>query len=103
MQTELTIIHIVSGVSHDVGHTQRAAADEFLCEAIDRSGAKCVVGRRQIDEIRVVRHNGAVFMLVCAFAGTTRMKRAYGHAITKSYRFFSYGDACLLHRDDGND
>ena len=41
-----------------------------------------------------------LFMLVCAFAGTTRMKRAYDHAISEGYRFFSYGDACLLHREN---
>jgi S-adenosylmethionine:tRNA ribosyltransferase-isomerase len=39
-----------------------------------------------------------LFMLVCAFAGTKTMKRAYKHAIEKDYRFFSYGDACLLER-----
>ena len=39
-----------------------------------------------------------LFMLVCAFAGTERMKRAYGEAIERNYRFFSYGDACLLER-----
>ncbi len=43
-----------------------------------------------------------LFMLVCAFAGTEPMKRAYGHAISEGYRFFSYGDACLLHRNDGS-
>ncbi len=43
-----------------------------------------------------------LFMLVCAFAGTARMKRAYGHAISQGYRFFSYGDACLLHPDRGD-
>jgi S-adenosylmethionine:tRNA ribosyltransferase-isomerase len=37
-----------------------------------------------------------LFMLVCAFAGTTRMKAAYAHAIAAGYRFYSYGDACLL-------
>ena len=37
-----------------------------------------------------------LFMLVCAFAGTTRMRAAYAHAIARSYRFYSYGDACLL-------
>ena len=42
-----------------------------------------------------------LFMLVCAFAGTARMKRAYDHAISQGYRFFSYGDACLLHLGDG--
>lgn len=37
-----------------------------------------------------------LFMLTCAFAGTARMQAAYTHAITASYRFYSYGDACLL-------
>jgi S-adenosylmethionine:tRNA ribosyltransferase-isomerase len=37
-------------------------------------------------------------MLVCAFAGTERMKAAYAHAVARGYRFFSYGDATLLTR-----
>jgi len=37
-----------------------------------------------------------LFMLVCAFAGTEKMRAAYQHAIDTGYRFFSYGDACLL-------
>jgi S-adenosylmethionine:tRNA ribosyltransferase-isomerase len=39
-----------------------------------------------------------LFMLVCAFSGTETMKRAYAEAIRESYRFYSYGDACLLFR-----
>ncbi len=39
-----------------------------------------------------------LFMLVCAFAGTQRMHDAYRHAIEAKYRFYSYGDACLLER-----
>ena len=39
-----------------------------------------------------------LFMLVCAFAGTQRMRAAYAHAIAAGYRFYSYGDACLLER-----
>jgi len=39
-----------------------------------------------------------LFMLVAAFAGLERMKAAYAHAIHQRYRFFSYGDACLLER-----
>jgi S-adenosylmethionine:tRNA ribosyltransferase-isomerase len=39
-----------------------------------------------------------LFMLVCAFAGTERMRAAYEHAIAEKYRFYSYGDACLLER-----
>jgi S-adenosylmethionine:tRNA ribosyltransferase-isomerase len=41
-----------------------------------------------------------LFMLVCAFAGTERMRAAYGHAIRSGYRFYSYGDACLLERGE---
>ena len=37
-----------------------------------------------------------LFMLVCAFAGTETMQRAYREAIRERYRFYSYGDACLL-------
>ena len=38
-----------------------------------------------------------LFMLVCAFCGTERMQAAYRHAIENGYRFFSYGDGCLLY------
>ena len=38
-----------------------------------------------------------LFMLVSAFSGLETMQRAYAHAIAKEYRFYSYGDACLLH------
>jgi len=41
-----------------------------------------------------------LFMLVSAFAGLERMKAAYTHAIQSRYRFYSYGDACLLERNE---
>jgi S-adenosylmethionine:tRNA ribosyltransferase-isomerase len=37
-----------------------------------------------------------LFMLVSAFSGLDAMRRAYAHAIASGYRFYSYGDACLL-------
>ena len=37
-----------------------------------------------------------LFMLVSAFAGLDEMKAAYSHAVAEKYRFFSYGDCCLL-------
>ncbi|WP_029584394.1 tRNA preQ1(34) S-adenosylmethionine ribosyltransferase-isomerase QueA [Bradyrhizobium sp. URHD0069] len=40
-----------------------------------------------------------LFMLVSAFCGLDTMKHAYAHAIQSGYRFYSYGDACLLFRD----
>jgi S-adenosylmethionine:tRNA ribosyltransferase-isomerase len=39
-----------------------------------------------------------LFMLACAFSGLESVKRAYVHAIEARYRFYSYGDACLLAR-----
>jgi S-adenosylmethionine:tRNA ribosyltransferase-isomerase len=55
---------------------------------------------------RVVSHlvtnfhlpESTLLMLVCAFAGTDRVLAAYRHAVAARYRFFSYGDATLLHR-----
>lgn len=40
-----------------------------------------------------------LFMLVSAFAGLERMQAAYAHAKAAGYRFYSYGDACLLERE----
>ena len=41
-----------------------------------------------------------LMMLVSAFAGTETIRAAYRHAIERQYRFFSYGDAMLLERQD---
>ena len=38
----------------------------------------------------------SLFMLVSALMGTDIMQAAYAHAIKAEYRFYSYGDACLL-------
>ena len=53
---------------------------------------------RAVDVLMTNFHlpRSTLFMLVCAFAGTDRMQAAYTHAITSGYRFYSYGDACLL-------
>ncbi len=39
-----------------------------------------------------------LFMLVAAFSGLQTMRAAYAEAIARGYRFYSYGDACLLLR-----
>ncbi|NCF79137.1 MAG: S-adenosylmethionine:tRNA ribosyltransferase-isomerase, partial [Alphaproteobacteria bacterium] len=41
-----------------------------------------------------------LFMLVSAFAGLEEMQAAYAQAIADGYRFYSYGDACLLERKE---
>jgi S-adenosylmethionine:tRNA ribosyltransferase-isomerase len=40
----------------------------------------------------------SLMMLVSAFAGYAPIRALYAHAIDQKYRFFSYGDAMLLHK-----
>jgi S-adenosylmethionine:tRNA ribosyltransferase-isomerase len=53
---------------------------------------------RAVDALLTNFHlpRSTLFMLVSAFSGLETMKRAYAHAIAEGYRFYSYGDACLL-------
>lgn len=37
-----------------------------------------------------------LLMLISAFIGNSERKRVYTHAVANNYRFFSYGDSCLL-------
>jgi len=55
---------------------------------------------RAVDMLMTNFHlpRSTLFMLVSAFSGLEVMRRAYAHAIAKGYRFYSYGDACLLFR-----
>jgi S-adenosylmethionine:tRNA ribosyltransferase-isomerase len=56
---------------------------------------------RAIDAMLTNFHlpRSTLFMLVAAVSGLDVMQRAYGHAIAQGYRFYSYGDACLLLRE----
>jgi S-adenosylmethionine:tRNA ribosyltransferase-isomerase len=53
---------------------------------------------RAVDRLLTNFHlpRSTLFMLVAAFSGLGRMRSAYDHAIQAGYRFYSYGDACLL-------
>lgn len=41
-----------------------------------------------------------LLMLVSAFGGVDHIKKAYTHAVAQRYRFFSYGDAMLIEKQD---
>lgn len=53
---------------------------------------------RAVDVLMTNFHlpRSTLFMLVAAFCGLDEMKEAYTHAVREGYRFYSYGDACLL-------
>jgi S-adenosylmethionine:tRNA ribosyltransferase-isomerase len=53
---------------------------------------------RAVDALLTNFHlpRSTLFMLVSAMMGLDVMKRAYAEAIASGYRFYSYGDACLL-------
>ncbi len=40
-----------------------------------------------------------LLMLAAAFGGAQNVRRAYAHAITSGYRFYSYGDAMFIERE----
>jgi S-adenosylmethionine:tRNA ribosyltransferase-isomerase len=55
---------------------------------------------RAIDMLLTNFHlpRSTLFMLVAALAGLELIKAVYAHAVAAGYRFFSYGDACLIER-----
>jgi S-adenosylmethionine:tRNA ribosyltransferase-isomerase len=57
---------------------------------------------RVVDRLLTNFHlpKSTLLMLAAAFAGHENIRAAYAHAIAKRYRFFSYGDAMLLERDN---
>jgi S-adenosylmethionine:tRNA ribosyltransferase-isomerase len=55
---------------------------------------------RVVDRLLTNFHlpRSSLLMLVAAFAGADKIRRAYAHAVRQRYRFFSYGDAMLIER-----
>jgi S-adenosylmethionine:tRNA ribosyltransferase-isomerase len=55
---------------------------------------------QQVDLLLTNFHlpRSTLYMLVAAFSGLERIRAAYAFAIDRRFRFFSYGDACLLER-----
>ena len=53
---------------------------------------------RAVDRLLTNFHlpRSTLMMLVAAFAGLDRIRAAYAHAVASGYRFYSYGDCCLL-------
>jgi S-adenosylmethionine:tRNA ribosyltransferase-isomerase len=82
-----------------------------LEHAVRHGGGSILAGSGMADlfiypefEFKVVRAmltnfhlpQSSLLMLVCAFGGKENILRAYEHAVTQRYRFFSYGDCMFI-------
>ena len=70
-----------------------AEADLFITP-----GFKFQVVDRLITNFHLPR--STLLVLVSAFTGIDRVRRAYSHAVKQRYRFYSYGDAMLVDRQE---
>jgi S-adenosylmethionine:tRNA ribosyltransferase-isomerase len=104
----LNATHRAGGRIVAVGSTalrllESAAADDGALSAFSGDTALFITPGyrfRAVDAMLTNFHlpRSTLFMLVSAFCGLEVMQRAYAHAIKTGYRFYSYGDACLLFR-----
>ncbi len=83
---------------------ESASADDGTLSAFSGDTALFITPGYRFRAVDVMLTNfhlprSTLFMLAAAFSGLETMKRAYAHAIEHGYRFYSYGDACLLLRD----
>ena len=88
-----TSLRLLESATHDDGTIQPFSGETSI---FITPGYKF----RAVDILMTNFHlpRSTLFMLVSAFAGLAPMKQAYAHAIASGYRFYSYGDACLLFR-----
>jgi S-adenosylmethionine:tRNA ribosyltransferase-isomerase len=82
---------------------ESASGDDGVIRAFQGETALFITPGYRFRAVDVMMTNfhlprSTLFMLVAAFCGLDVMQRAYAHAIGAGYRFYSYGDACLLFR-----
>jgi S-adenosylmethionine:tRNA ribosyltransferase-isomerase len=82
---------------------ESATGDDGAIHSFDGETALFITPGYRFRAVNVMMTNfhlprSTLFMLASAFCGLEVMKRAYAHAIAAGYRFYSYGDACLLFR-----
>jgi S-adenosylmethionine:tRNA ribosyltransferase-isomerase len=87
-----TSLRLLESSADEQGRIQPFAGDTSL---FITPGYRCKAADALLTNFHLPR--STLFMLVAAFSGLDTMRAAYRHAIAGGYRFYSYGDACLLH------
>jgi len=95
---------IVAVGSTSLRLVESAAAEDGMLAEFSGETALFITPGYRFRAVEVMLTNfhlprSTLFMLVSAFCGLDTMRRAYSHAIESGYRFYSYGDACLLFRN----
>jgi S-adenosylmethionine:tRNA ribosyltransferase-isomerase len=88
-----TVLRLLETATDGTGQTRAFAGETSI---FLRPGVAIRSADRLLTNFHLPR--STLFLLVCAFAGTERMRAAYAAAIEAGYRFYSYGDATLLER-----
>ena len=90
-----TSLRLIESATNEAGEVQ---AFEDVTDIFISPGYRF----RAVDMLLTNFHlpRSTLFMLVSALAGLEEMQAAYAHAIADGYRFYSYGDACLLERKE---
>jgi len=88
-----TALRLMESAADDTGRLQAFAGETSLFVT---PGYRFKTAELMLTNFHLPR--STLFMLASAFAGLERMRLAYEHAISARYRFYSYGDACLLRR-----
>lgn len=92
-----TVLRTLETVAAEHGHIRPAIGETSLFAL---PGYRFRVVDRLLTNFHLPK--STLLMLVCAFAGSERVLAAYRHAVEAGYRFFSYGDAMLIDRNDTN-
>ena len=83
---------------------EAAAADGTLRSGVGETDIFITPGYRfkVVERLLTNFHlpKSTLLMLVSAFGGVENLRRAYRHAVQARYRFFSYGDAMLIEKQD---
>ena len=90
-----TSLRLIESATNEAGEVQpfEAVTDIFISPGYRFRAADMLMTNFHLPR-------STLFMLVSAFSGFEEMQAAYAHAIESGYRFYSYGDACLLERKD---